>query len=105
MWTMAWLPFEHDSKFGVVLQFISCPNRTLALDQLYNVVGKKLILALSIGWVQDRAFLEIHPCWLESANAHPDKPEEMSLYRWVGQVLSWKGSYCVPRSPVGFGGS
>lgn len=66
---MAGLPFEHSSKFGVVIQFILHPNWALALDQLYDIVGKKFILALWMGWVQDRAFLEIHPCWLESANA------------------------------------
>lgn len=46
MRAMARLTFEHGSKFGVILQFIFCPNQTLALDQLYDVVGKKLILAL-----------------------------------------------------------
>lgn len=26
MWAVAGLPFEHGSKFGVILQFISHPN-------------------------------------------------------------------------------
>lgn len=84
---MAGLPFEHSPKFGVILQFILHPNWTL--------------LALWKGWVQDRAFLEIHPCWLESANACAVKHEEMFPDRWVGQVLSWKGSCCMTRSLLG----
>lgn len=103
-WIMAGLPFEHGSMFGVMLQWMSHLNWTLALDQLHDGVGRKLTLALSIGWIQDRACLEICPWWLESASTRPVKPEEMSPDRWVGQDPSWKGSYCMTRRPMGFRG-
>lgn len=87
---MAGLPFEHSSKFGIVLQLILHPNRTL--------------LALRMGWVQDRAFLETHPCWLESTSVCTVKHEEMFPDRWVGQVLPGKVPTAWQGGSMGYGG-
>lgn len=69
------------------IQFIS--KQTLALDQLYDVVGKTC-LTQWIKWIQDRAFLEIHPCWLESINAYPVSLKQCALTDGLAKVFPEK---------------
>lgn len=87
---------------GVIMGFLACRlwlgcflSTAPSLGSFSSLSCIQTEHFLQYGWAGFRIGHFLRHICADTANACPVKHEEMLPYKWVGQVLSWKGSYCM----------